>query len=396
MLRIAFKMLAGDRAKYLGLVAGIAFTCFLVTFAASFFCGFMTRSYALIAENPLADVWVMDRAVASVEPATNIASSALDRVRSVEGVRFATPLAVGTAEVRFADGRFQSFQVIAVDDKTLAGAPAAVGSEATLRAPDAAIVAAGGTTGKLETPAHAADQWPGDGPHLGVATRALAAGDEIQVNDHRMVVSGTADALPRFPPRPLLYTTLSTAHRVLLPERHRLTFVLVSVQPGSSPPAVARAIEARTGLRARTADEFKEDTVLWTLENSEDVGDVTAMLLLAMSVGFGATGIMLSLFTSEHRRQYAVLRAMGATPGELLVMIAFQAGTCAVLGSGLGLGLCALLGQAASGLLELPFRMMWFTPLAGVASVIVVSVVAAAVSARPILRLEPASVFAGR
>jgi hypothetical protein len=52
MFRIAWKLLAGDRAKYVGLLFGITFT-----------------------------------------------SSALDRVRSVEGVKFAAPLAVGTTEV---------------------------------------------------------------------------------------------------------------------------------------------------------------------------------------------------------------------------------------------------------------------------------------------------------
>ena len=63
MLRVALKMLLGDRAKYVGLLFGITFTSFLVTFAASYFCGFMTRGFALIAENPTADVWVMDPAV---------------------------------------------------------------------------------------------------------------------------------------------------------------------------------------------------------------------------------------------------------------------------------------------------------------------------------------------
>ena len=45
MLRVALKMLLGDRAKYVGLLFGIAFTSFLVTFAASYFCGFMTRGF---------------------------------------------------------------------------------------------------------------------------------------------------------------------------------------------------------------------------------------------------------------------------------------------------------------------------------------------------------------
>ena len=35
MLRLAMKMLVGDRAKYIGLLFGITFTSFLVTFAGS-------------------------------------------------------------------------------------------------------------------------------------------------------------------------------------------------------------------------------------------------------------------------------------------------------------------------------------------------------------------------
>ncbi len=84
MLRVAMKMLLGDRAKYVGLLFGITFTSFLVTFAGSYFCGFMTRGFALIAENPSADVWVMDPAVESTELITNIPDGALARVRSVE------------------------------------------------------------------------------------------------------------------------------------------------------------------------------------------------------------------------------------------------------------------------------------------------------------------------
>src|SRR5258706_7378265 len=112
MLRVAMKMLLGDRAKYVGLLFGITFTSFLVTFAASYLCGFMTRGFALISENPGADVWVMDPAVESTEQIVNIPDSALDRVRSVNGVRFAVPLALATADARFPNSPPHSLQLI--------------------------------------------------------------------------------------------------------------------------------------------------------------------------------------------------------------------------------------------------------------------------------------------
>jgi putative ABC transport system permease protein len=397
MLRVALKMLIGNRAKYTGLLFGITFTSFLVAFALSYFAGFMTRGFALISENPEADVWVMDPAVNSTEHTTNIPSFMLDRVRSIEGVQSAVPLALGSTEVHFPNGAFQTFQVIGVDGPTLSGLPPLRGGLARglLRTPDAAAVSAGGTEGKLQTPLLRADQWPRR-PKLGVPTRRLRAGDVVLVNDHRVKIVGSARALPRYPPRPLLYTTFANAVRILPPERHRMTFVLATAAAGVDPAVLAKRIAARTGLRARTADQFTADTVRWFFMNSEDVGDIASMISIAMLVGFGVTGVMLYMFTEENLKQYAVLKAMGATPRLLLSMILAQAGLCAVLGTGLGLGLCAVVGQIAAAEADYPFRMMWFTPVFGGTMVVLVSLVAAAISARPVFKLQPGIVFAGR
>lgn len=421
MLRVALKMLWGDRPKYLGLLIGITFAAFLVTFALSYLAGFLSRGFAIVTENPGADVWVMDPAVESTELMTNIPDSALTRVRSVDGVLSAMPLAVTSMDARFPDGRFQSFEIIAMDEATLFGLPPLENgvSPVVMRTADAVVVASGGTDGKLDTPALEADQWPFR-PHLrGTSNeqtttgfyrlisdllkpdvqgpiRELAAGDLLLVNDHRVVVRGRAKALPRYPPVPLMYTTISNAARMLPPERHLLTFVLAKAAPGISPRALAASIEGQTGLRARSSEDFKTDTVDWLLINSEDVGDMASMVSIAMLVGLGVTGVMLYMFTTDSLRQYAVLKAMGADSKLLLKMIFVQSGLCAILGIGLGVGLCAIVGKIATIEFDYPFRMMWFNPILGGLAVLLVSVVAALVSARPVLKLEPGIVFAGR
>jgi putative ABC transport system permease protein len=260
---IALKMLFGDYTKYAGLLFRIAFTSFLVTFAASYFGGMMARSLALIAENPRADVWVMDAAVVAVDRPINLPTSALERVRSVDGAQSAVPLALAQGDARFRNGRFQSFQVIGVDDATLTGVPLMKdrATAAVLRAPDAVIVDAGGTSGKLETPSLKADQGPRGRPHLDAPMHPLITGDELLINDTRVRVAGQSEALPRFSPRPLMFTTYSTAERILLPERPRLTFVLATAAPGVDAHTLAARIEAATNFRARAADDFKSDTV---------------------------------------------------------------------------------------------------------------------------------------
>lgn len=398
MLRIAVKMLLGDRAKYAGLLLGITFTSFLVTYAGSYLCGFMTRGFALIAENQGADVWVMDPAVESTQLTADIPDSALSRVRSVDGVLSAMPLGVTTVNARFPNGRFQSFQLIAVDDATLSGLPPLRNdvSPAVMRTAGAVVIDSGGTHGKLQTPSLPADEWPYGQPRLDVPTRELGGGDELLVNDHRVIVRGRAEALPRYPPQPLMYTTLSNAALMVPPKRHLLTFVMARARPGVSPRELATRIEAQTGLKARSSDEFKADTVDWLLVNSEDVGDIASMMSIAMLVGLGVTGVLLYMFTTDSLKQYAVLKAMGADSRLLLSMIFVQSGLCALLGIGLGLGVCAIVGQVAIVEFEFPFRMMWFTPVFAALMVVLVSLAAAAISARPVLKLEPGVVFAGR
>ncbi len=288
-------------------------------------------------------------------------------------------------------------QVIAVDDATLTGVPLMTdgATASVLRTPDAVIVDDGGSSGKLDTPSERADQWPRGRPHLDVPMRPLATGDELLINDTRVRIAGRSMALPRFPPRPLLFTTFSTAGRILLPERRRLTFVLVTAAPGVDPRALATRIETATALRARSSVDFKADTVRWMVTNSEDVGDAVTMLTIAMLVGFGVTGVMMFMFTNENLKYYAVLNAMGATARQIVGMVFVQAAICALLGAGLGLGLCAIAGRMFT-LYNFPFRLMWFAPVAGGAAVVLVSIGAAALSMRPVLKMQPASFLAGR
>jgi len=398
MFRIAILMLMGDRTKYMGLLIGITFTAFLITFALSYFAGFMTRGFALISENPSADVWVMDSAVNSTEMTIDMPDSALGVVRSVDGVSYAVPLCLSDIKVRFANGNFQTFQMIGVESATLSGAPKPKNGMGVdvLHIPESVIVDSGGTTDKLQTPINKRDIWPYDGSHLNVPTRRLAFGDELLVDDKRVVVVGVSQTIPRFPPRPLLYTTYSNFKRLTPSQHKRVTFIMVSAQKGISAETLAKRIEKETRLKAITATQFKKETIFWFLVNSEDVGDMVSMLILAIIVGFGITGVMLYMFTYENLKQYAILKVMGASQSTLIHMIFTQATIGILVGSGIGIGLCAIIGESISAITDYPFRMMWFAPLFALLGVIVVSITSALISARPVLKLEPGVVFLGR
>lgn len=396
MFKIAIKMLIEDKMKYIGLLIGVAFTSFLITAAIAYFAGFMTRGFSLISENPTAAVWVMDPAVSSTEATINMSDSALYLVKSITGVDEAMPLYMQDVTARFANGHFQTFQVIGVDNATLSGVPYTLNNMSiteALHMPDSIIVDSGGTSGKLQTPIKEKDIWPYNGLHLNVPTRELRFGDTLRINDKRVFVSGVSHTLSRYPVRPLIYTTISNFQRFTPKEIKQLTFIMVRVKKGVSARTVAYNIEKRTGLKALTRDQFIKQTTMWYLVNSEDVGDMINMVILAMLVGLGVTGILLFMFTQDHFKQYAILKAIGTTSSQLKKMIWTQILASAFIGSGIGMSISALFGVIASSI-EFPYRMMWFAPFFGIFGVLIVSGIAGFISMRTLKKLQPAIVFA--
>jgi len=105
---------------------------------------------------------------------------------------------------------------------------------------------------------------------------------------------------------------------------------------------------------------------------------------------------MLYMFTYENLRQYAVLKAMGASNKKLVTMVFTQAFIGVIAGSGIGIGICAVLGESFAASVNFPFRMMWFAPMLGFLGVLIVSITAAVISVRPVLSMEPGIVFSQR
>ena len=64
---VAWKMLVGDRAKYIGIIIGLTFASLLITQQAGIFVGLMSRTYGAITDLRLPDIWVMDKKVQFID-----------------------------------------------------------------------------------------------------------------------------------------------------------------------------------------------------------------------------------------------------------------------------------------------------------------------------------------
>lgn len=386
MRKIAIKMLVGDRAKYYGIVFGVAFASLLITQQLSIFTGLMARSYGAITDLGQPDIWVMDSKVQFIDDIKPLQDTMLLRVRGIEGVDWAVPLYKGLLKARLENGSFQTCNVFGLDDATLIGGPPEMieGSLADLRRADAVIVDEVAAKGKLARPATT----PG-----GKST-PLRVGDTLELNDHRAVVVGICAVSRTFQSQPVIYTTYTRATTFAPRERKLLSFILVEAKPGVSQPALCARIQDATGLAAQTSDDFKDMTYRYFMKYTGIPINFGIAVLLGFLVGVAIAGQTFYQFTLDNLRHFGALKAMGATNGRLLQMIVLQGALVGGIGYGIGVGAAAGFGALTRGT-ELAFKMPWQLLLVSFIAVVIICMIASLFSIRKVMKLEPAIVFKG-
>lgn len=386
MYLIALKILFGDRAKYMGIVFGIALASFVITQQLSIFVGLMSRTYGFLTDTPLPDIWVMDTKVQFIDDIKPLQDTQLLRVRGIKGVEWATPLYKGLLKARLSNGNFQNCNVIGLDDQTLIGGPPRMleGSIADLRRADGIIIDSIGAAGKLAKPATT----PGG------KKEPLTIGDTVELNDHRAVVVGIAEVSRTFQSQPVIYTTYSRATTFAPKERKLLSFILVKASKGQSLRDLADKISRTTGLKALTRTEFQNLTVDYFLRYTGIPINFGIAVLLGFLVGTAIAGQTFYNFTIDNLKYFGALKAMGASNGVLLKMIVLQALVVGIIGYGMGVGVASLF-YFVSLRSELAFKLPWQLLAISGFAVTFICIFAAIMSIRRIVDLEPAIVFRG-
>jgi putative ABC transport system permease protein len=386
MNMLALWMLFRDKAKYFGIIMGVTLASMVITQQGSIFVGLMSRTFAVITDMGGPDIWVMDPKVQFIDDTKPMQSTALNRVKGVEGVAFAAPLYKGLLRVRLDNGEFQNCNVLGLDDATLTGGPPQMleGKVEDLRRADAVIVdSVGASTRLARKPTE-----PGGKP------QPLRVGDTMELNDKRGVVVGISINTRSFQSQPTIYTTYSRAMQFAPRERKQLTFILVNAAPGVDHKELCARIGAQTGLAAYTSTDFKWKTVGYFVNNTGIPINFGIAVALGFVIGAVITGFMFYSFTLDNLRYLGTLKAMGTSDSMLLRMILLQAISVAVVGFGLGIGLAAWFGHSMRDT-PLAFRMTWQLILVAGCAVVIICMLAAMLSIRKVMKLEPAIVFKG-
>jgi putative ABC transport system permease protein len=395
---IAIKMLTGDRAKYLGIVAGVTFAALLIAQQASIAIGLLLRTTSHIQDIADADIWVMDPNVQFIDEFKPLTENDLYRVQGVPGVAWAVRFYKGQGRLKLNIGgdrklaRYQQSVVLGLDDATMVGAPREIilGTLADLREPDAVII----------------DE---NGYHYLWPNEPLAIGRELEMNDHRAVIVGVCKASDTFQTFPIFYCRYHQAIRYVPQERKVMSAILVGVEKGVPAEQVCRRITEQTalkpwkpgdpprpGLKALTHEQFIWSTLMYFVRRTGIVINFGITVSLGFIVGCAIAGQTFYTFTLENLNQFGSLKAMGVTNLRIIGMVLTQAFLVGLIGYGLGVGGATLFGKLMS---ESGSRLAFYMPwqvLAGTAAAVgLIVTLSSLVSVYKVLVLEPAVVFRG-
>jgi len=375
ILKLAYKLLIGDRAKFSALIVGIAFAVFLMVQMTSLFSGILSRSASTVT-NIGARIWVMDPAVNTVANTIPMPDYVLDYVRSIDGVKYAVPLYSGAVLLKLPSGTYQAASVIGLDDATLYGRPELLeGQIDDIFAENAFIAVKDAEFGKLEYP---------------------KIGSEFELNDHRGVIVGIAKVpVSALFGIPTLYTTLNRAIQYIPSMRFTVSYIMVEPKSETAIPGIKQQVQ-RVGYRALTEDEFVKRISNFYIFETGLGTNIFIMTIISFIVGLSISGQTFYTFILENLEKFGALKAIGAKGRELIYMILFQATFTGLIGYGLGVGLCALLIAIAK--LRLPdyAATIRYSNL-GFALVMVLIIIAASsyIGIRKVIRIEPFDIFRG-
>jgi putative ABC transport system permease protein len=390
---IALKMLTGDRAKYLGIIFGVAFATLLMTQQISIFTGIMRRTASQILDVRDADIWVMDNKTRFIDEVPALPDGDLQRVRGVPGVAWAVRLYKGQVTARLVEGpsaagpnngNFRSVVLFGIDDATMVGAPTEliVGSLDDLRRPGAVLIDKAGYE----------YMWP---------NQPYQIGRTFEMNDTRAVLVGICKVSPPFTTLPVLYTRYSQAEQFVPHNRNFMSFVLAKAAPGEDPEEVCRRITELTGgagrgLLALTQDQFFWKTINYFLSSTGIPVNFGITITLGFIIGVAIAGQTFYLFTIDNLKQFGSLKAMGVTNLRIIGMILLQGFTVGLIGYGVGLGLAAAFFESTAHVTHLAGLGIPSSVALGVGgAVLIIVVLSSLLSIRKVLVLEPAIVFRG-
>ena len=366
-LLLARRNLGRNRLRLLASVGGVALALTLTLALDAIYAGVANQLTTYI-DRAGADVWVSQAGVRNLHMVASwLPASVTDAVRAVPGVAGVTPILYSTDTIAARDERAVAY-VIGLPADSAMGGPWSV-------------VEGAGTVGRGEI---IVDR--------GFARKAgVSIGDQVTALGRQARIVGLSEGTASLV-NSVAFVSFDD-FQAMRGGAPVVSYVLVRVAPGASPANVAATIEAAVpAVTAQSTADFAASERRLVTDMSADV--ISIMSIIGFVVGLAVVALTVYVATLARRREYGVLKALGARNATLYRVVLTQAALSVALGF--------LVALAFTGLLVL------VVPLAGLglalsisaASLVkvgsfalVIAALAAILPVRQVSSLDPAVVF---
>ncbi|ULE34149.1 ABC transporter permease [Mycobacterium sp. IDR2000157661] len=367
MIGFAIKNLSSERMRLAISVGGVALAVMLIVLLRGLFVAYENKVSGYFERIP-AQLWVVQQGTADFSHSYSIVpDSGRDRVAVIPGVQDVHPYLARQVGFTLQDEQALLYLVGFDPPAPIAG-------------PNRIVAGSGA---------------PGDDgiivDEVFTTKRGVSLGDTLTINGIPLRVDGISAGgdMVMFQ---YAYVSVPTARRVLaMPDIDNA--LLVQLEPHAEQPEVADRIEA-------LSPEFSvRDTAAVVTANQRVITDsflpvITVLLIIGFAVGVAVIGLTIYSAVLEKRREYGVIKALGAGAGHLIVAIAVQAMLAALIGYAVGIALALAARSAAVRWVPAFVSDIVAVDLAWIAgAAIVMAVLASAIPLVRIARIDPAEVF---
>jgi putative ABC transport system permease protein len=370
MIRLAFHNLFQNKIRLAISVGGVALALLLILSLDAIFSGVEQRVTAYI-DHSGADIWVSQEDVFNMHMASSsLPDSVIRKVRTVKGVESVTPIMYLTNNVVAGDERNLAY-IIGLPENASLGKPWKVLIGRDVPEKGEVIM----------------DRSVAEKSGVGIGDKVEILGEEFEIIGLSEETSSLTNSIAFISTRDFEemrrgYDTFS--------------FLLVNVREGDSPELVARQIESTVrDVTAQTRDQFAGQERKVIKDMSTDV--ITIMNLIGFLIGLAVMALTVYTSTLSRRREYGMLKALGAGNKDLYVTVLAQAIISIILGFLFGLVITLLLTMIT------PLTALNLTLVVSSASLVkvagfslIIGALSAVIPIRQIAGLDPAMVFRGK
>lgn len=374
MISIAYKMMIGNKAAFIGVIFGIFLAILLISQQSAIYLGLISRSYRIVTNIPEPDIWVIDPATQGEDLIRSMPKEYLQYVKSIPNIEWAVPVNYLLLPFTTKAGEFTIAEIYGIDDQTLVGMPKLIkGNARDLYREGGIILDSRSAENLLATISPNGNKIP------------LKIGDVLEINGHRAFIAGIANPIPGFYPQPIIFMLNDQVYK--FSGTNRIQYIAAKMRKGVEIEEVINQINFNNNLLGLTSKQLESRISNHFLKTGILI-NYGISVALGVIIGFSIAGQIFYIMTLHNLSYYALIKALGGTERMILKMILFQAIFVGIIGYIIGTAITLLWGHLIKNTtltFEYPWQLLIFT---GFFAVLICSFIAI-LSIRKVFKVDP-------